>query len=257
MRVSKGASSLAAVIVAALLLGAVPARAEDAASGDELLKQARAAYKTRHLLANAKNAVTLYEKAIDAGAGYDALWEGARATFYLGEFPMKNNSRSYRLALFDKGINWAKRAAKMHPNRVEGIFWQGSMSGVWASARGILKSLSMSDQVRQAGEKAIRINGRAECGGPYRLLGRYYHKLPGMFGGDLSKGIKILQKAVAVCPRNDLGRMYLAEALHEDDQEAEARAQLDKIIAGPADPRWRAEHRFVAKRAKALLADWE
>jgi tetratricopeptide (TPR) repeat protein len=250
-RSPKAASTLvAASMITGILLASAPARAEDAT---ELLTQARAAFKSRHLLANAKKAVDLYEKAIAANAGYDALWEGARACFYLGEFPMKNNSRSARLAIFDKGINWAKQARQQRPNGVEGVFWHGSMIGVWATARGVLKSLRLSSDVRDAGEQAMKLDPNVECGGAHRLLGRYYHKLPAAFGGDNQKSLQILEKGLSLCPRNDLGRLYLAEVLHDLDRDAEARAHLEKIIAGPPDPRWRAEYRFVSKQAKAFL----
>lgn len=120
--------------------------------------------------------------------------------------------------------------------------------GVWASARGVLKSLSMSSDVRDAGLRAMKLNPRVECGGPYRLVGRYYNKLPGMFSGDNAKSLKLLQKGVSLCPANKLGKLYLAEVLHDLDRHAETRQHLEKIIA---------EHRFVVKQAKSLLTEWE
>lgn len=241
-------------VMAALIVTAAGATAS-AESAEQLLKQARAAYKQRAQVSQAKAAVNLYEKAIKAGAPFDALWEGARATFFLGEFPLGNASRSSRLAVFDKGINWAKRAVQQQPNSAEANFWHGTMLGVWASARGIMKSLSVSGDVRRAAEKSIRLNGRVECGGPYRLLGRYYFKLPGLMGGDNDRSIKLLQKAVAVCPTNDLGHLYLAEVLHDEDRDAEARRELQKILSGSPDSRWTAERPYVARQAKALLED--
>ena len=108
------------------------------------------------------------------------------------------------------------------------------MIGVWASARGILKSLSMASDVRESAEKAIKINPRVGCGGALRLLGRYYHQLPGMFGGDNAKAIQILQRQTKICPSNELGRYYLAEVLHDEGRDDEARPHLQKVIAGGA-----------------------
>jgi hypothetical protein len=243
---------LGVIVAGAALLGASPARAQTAA---ELHEQAKQAYAKRAQLAQAKLAVELYEKAIDAGAPFDALWEGARASFYLGEFPMENNSKGARLAVLEKGRAWADNAAKQNPNSAPAVFWHGSLAGTWASVKGILKSLNMADTVRQAGEKSLKLDPNVECGGPYRLLGRYYYKLPGMFGGDTKRAVKLLQDGVKACPTNDLGHLYLAEALHESDRDADARQELDKILNSKADPRFAAERPYVVKRAKTLLED--
>jgi hypothetical protein len=232
------------------------AAAEEEASAEALLDAARTRWKRRAQVAQAKSAVNTYEKAVEAGAGYEAMWEGARAVYYLGEFPMENASRDSRIALFERGKRLAQLAVKANPNGAEGHFWLGSLIGVWGTARGVLKSLSVHGDVRREGETAMKINQSVECGGAYRLLGRYYHALPSISGGDEQRSVKLLQKGVGICPTNDLGRYYLADTLHALDRDAEAREQLEAIINSKnSDPRFAPEHPFMVRRAKSLLED--
>lgn len=240
---------------AAVLLVAEVARTEEAGSAEALLQEARGAWKQRAQVAQAKRAVDLFEKAASAGAGYDAMWEGARAVYFLGEFPMGSAGRGQRVALFERGKRLAERAVKSRPNGAEGHFWLGSLIGVWGTARGVLKSLSVHGDVRREGEASMKLNHQVECAGPYRLLGRYYYALPGFVGGDDQRSLRLLEKGVKLCPTNDLGRFYLAETLHELDRDGEARAQLEHIIKTRPDPRFAPEYPYIKRRAQALLGD--
>jgi hypothetical protein len=245
---------LTVIAAGAALLGAGPAQAQTAA---ELHEQAKQAYAKRGQAAQAKLAFELYEKAIDAGAPFDALWEGARAAFFLGEFPMGNAAKGARLAVYEKGRTWAAKAATQRPTSAPAVFWHGTLVGSWAQTKGVLKSLNMSDEVRTAAEKSLKLDPNVECGGPYRLLGRYYFKLPGVFGGDTKRAVKLLEQGTKTCPGNDFGHLYLAEALHELARDAVARQEIDGILARTPDPRFAPERPYVVKRAKAFLAELE
>ncbi|MBU4573948.1 MAG: TRAP transporter TatT component family protein, partial [Proteobacteria bacterium] len=75
-----------------------------------------------------------------------------------------------------------------------------------------------------------------EAGGPYRVLGRLYFKLPGLFGGDNEKAIENLKIAVKKGPHRYLNHIYLAEVLIDEDQGHEANQVLKAVIAGPVEP---------------------
>ncbi len=241
-------------VVLASALSAQAEEAEEPASAEDLLKAARSRWNRRANVGQAKSALNVYEKAVEAGAGYAAMWEGARSAYYLGEYPMKNSRRSARIAIFERGKRLASQAVKARPNGAEGHFWLGSLIGTWSTARGVLKSLSTHGDVRGQGEKAMKLNSKVECGGPYRLLGRYYHVLPGSIGGDTQRALKLLQKGVQICPTNDLGRYYLADTLHELDRDDEARGHLEKIINNKRpDRRFAPEYRYVKRWAQELL----
>jgi tetratricopeptide (TPR) repeat protein len=243
---------LSGLVVAAV---AEEARAEEAPTADPM-KAARAAYQKRAAMAQAKVAVEQFEAAIGADPSYEALWEGARAVYFLGEYPMSRASRADHLKLYDKGIDWAKRAVAKRPGGADGQFWLGTMYGVWGQANGILKSLSIAGPLREAGEKAMKIDPDVECAGPFRLLGRYYFKVPRIAGGDRQKSLKLLEEGIRRCPGNDLGRFYFAEVLAADGQEDRARANLEHVIGNKSvDPRFRAEYRFVKRWAEKALED--
>ncbi len=257
-RAEKGrgwAQASAAIASFVVVAAGVEARAEQG-GGADLLAQARAAYQKRAATAQAREAVDLYEKAIDAGGGYAALWEGARASFFLGEFPLAKASRAEHLALYDKGIGWAKRGAAERPGGAEGQFWLGTLYGVWGQANGILKSLSIAGPLREAGERAMKIDPEVECAGPFRLLGRYYFKVPRIAGGDRQKALSLLGEGIKRCPGSDLGRLYFAEALAADGQRDRARSNLEHIIQNKsADPHFRPEYRFVKRWAERAIED--
>jgi hypothetical protein len=245
---------IATVLAALAATSGSPSLAEDG-SANELLTQARTAYAQRAKQEQARAAVDLFEKAVTAGAGYDAMWEGARAVYYLGEFPMGKASRGERVTMFERGKALAEKAVKSRPDGADGHFWLGSLTGTWGTARGVLKSLAVHGTVRSEGERAMKLDHMTECAGPYRLLGRYYFALPGFVGGDNQRSLRLLEKGVQLCPTNDLGRFYLADTLHALSRDDEARGHLEHIIATRPDPRFAPEYPFIKRMAKALLAD--
>ncbi len=87
-----------------------------------------------------------------------------------------------------------------------------------------------------------------------RALGRWYYKVPGLFGGDDRKSEQHLRKALTYNPQSVITRLFLAETLIELDRETEARKELEAALAAPGDPQWAPEDRRFKQQAKALLA---
>ncbi len=85
-------------------------------------------------------------------------------------------------------------------------------------------------------------------GSPDRALGRWYYKVPGLFGGDLEKSEQHLRTALTYKPDSVISLLFLAETLIKRDRKAEARTTLDAAIAAPPDPEWIPEDtRFKAE----------
>lgn len=248
--------ALAAMALASTL--SAGAQAPPAASPPAPLERARAAYERRGEPAQAKEALELFRAAALADpAAYEPLWEGARACYFYGNFTREEGSDDEKMALFQDGIDRAKAAVALRPEGVEGHFWLGVLYGVYGEAKGIFKALGMVPDIRREMELCLAKDVSVECFGPHRVLGRLFYKLPGFKGGDNVKSLEHLEAAVKACPTNALAKLYLAETLEDEGQEARAVALLKEILAGPPDPRWIPEHPHIKAQAETLLKKWD
>lgn len=245
------------VICCVLVFSSLHANAEEATSGGEsLLEQARAAYAKRHKVSESVRAVKLYEKAIKSQATYETCWEGSRAVAHLGSNGWTKAPREKRQGLFKKGLLWAKQATKLKSNGAHGHYYVAVLSGLNAQERTFLHQMSSARSIRLAGERAAKLNPRIECGGPVRLLGLYYRRLPAAFGGDNNVALKYLEKAVRYCPNNPNVRYELAECLHKVGQDNRARKEAQWVLDHPpSDPGDRREYRKTKANAKKLLQE--
>ena len=103
-------------------------------------------------------------------------------------------------------------------------------------------------------ERVLQIDPAFLDGSPDRALGRWYYKVPGLFGGDKRKSETHLRKALTYNPNSVITRLFLAETLIELDRDAEAREQLKAAIDAPVDPEWEPEDRRFRQQARELLA---
>ena len=233
------------------------AHAENVADGPELLKQARIAFEKRQETKMAKRALDLYEKTVEAAPSYQALWEGARAAAHYGDNCMKKASRRERTAVYRKGEEWARRAAKMQPGRVEGHFYVAVLVGMRSRSQSVLHQASVAGEIRQRAEKAVKFDRAFECAAPLRMLGQYYLRLPAAFGGDNKRALGFFVQAAKLCPTDVSNHLHLAEALHSQDQDARARKELQWVLDHPpSDPHDRDDYKQVRQQALEFLDDW-
>lgn len=239
--------------VSCLLLTGLQVHAEQT-SGNDLLDQARAAYKKRRASGESLKAVKLYAKAIKAKLSYAACWEGARAIAHLGQNAWAKAPREKRQGLYKKGLQWAKRATAVKANGAEGHYYTAVLTGLNAQERTFLHQMATARSIRLAAERAAKLNPRIECGGPVRLLGLYYRRLPTAFGGDNNKALKYLEKAVRYCSDDPIVRYDLAECLEKVGQINRALEQAQWVVDHPpSDPNDRREYRKVKADAQKLI----
>jgi hypothetical protein len=100
-------------------------------------------------------------------------------------------------SLTDANIDAIKALPKAEKDQVAAaLFYKGLNLGQWGNANGITSSLTRWPELRKTLESVIRIgNKEIHHYGPYRILGRAYHKIPGFLGGDMAKAEKYLQTA--------------------------------------------------------------
>ncbi len=242
------------LVVLGGLLGAVlPAAA--ASPAEALLPQGDALYAQRADPAKARGAAETYQKALAADPqSLEAAWKAARAWYWVGKHTRDEEAR---LAAFEKGVAAAKRAVSIAPQAAEGHYWLGVNYALYGKAKGIAKSLELIDPIKEEMHKVISLDPDFDQGGPYRVLGRLYFKLPGIFGGDNDKAIRYLKTAIAKGPRMWLNHLYLAEVYIDEDECAKAKALLKQVIAGPPPQGREPDWQDWRREAKALLKECE
>ncbi len=219
-------------------------------AAEDIFKEADQLYAQRSNVENLKKAIEMVENYIKSNPdSYDAAWRLSMYYFALGYKVEKNK----KLKVYDKAVKYGKLAVKLNDNGVEGHFWLGASYGKYGETKGVMKSLFLVKPIKKEMNKVLKLDDTYECGGVYRVLGRLYFKVPGLFGGSKTKSLKYLLKEKEICPSNPLGRYYLADTLRKKGKKKEAIKELEWILnLKDVDPRWAPEFEFVLKDAKKL-----
>jgi thioredoxin-like negative regulator of GroEL len=100
----------------------------------------------------------------------------------------------------------------------------------------------------------LRLDAGFQQGSADRALGRWYFKVPGLFGGSKKKSEEHLRKSLTYNPNSHASRFFLAETLFAMDRDADAHEELKKILAAPIHSDWGPEDREFKKKAQDMLA---
>lgn len=241
---------LSAAVMAMVVLWASAALAAPAA---EMVAQADALYVQRADLAKAKAALDLYEQALKADPTSEELaTKVAKTAYWVGKHLKDDDDQA---AMFERGIKACKAVLKAKPDSLHATYWLGVCYGVYGKAKGISKSLDLVDPIKELMKKVIAKDPAFEGGGAYRVLGRMYFKLPGLFGGDNDKSIEYLVLAVKQGPQHWLSHLYLAETYLDEDQDDKAKALLLQVVKGPPLPGHEPEYAEIKAEAEKLLKE--
>ena len=172
--------------------------------------------------------------------------------YWLGEYA---EDAEDRLFFFDEGVECGKSGILINEDSLESNFWLAVNYGAFGQEKGIMQSLMLITPMKEAAERAAEIDGSYFYGGPWRVLGRLYHKAPGFpFSiGNTRKAIECLEKAVEFGPRFFLNRLFLAEAYISDGKKDKAREHLEWIRTAPLNKNHEREDEGYKREAEALL----
>ncbi len=217
---------IAALALAALAAAALPARAQMSFGG--LISQSDALYVERADLAKAQTALAKLQAAIAAGEdAYSAYWRMARLAYWIGEHTADNDLKK---RIFSQGIEDAKKAIELGPDKADGHFWLGVCYGVYGEAKGKLKSLSLVKPIKAEMRRVLEIDPAYDRGGADRVLGRVFHEVPRIAGGSEKTSLEHLLKAVEYGPNVGLNLLYLADTYLSLDRVEDARKTLETIV---------------------------
>ena len=125
--------------------------------------------------------------------------------------------------------------------------------GALAESFGMRQGLKYRGEIKDALETVRRLDPGFQKGSADRAVGRWYFKVPGLFGGSKKKSEEHLRKSLTYDPDSIASHWFLAETLFDMDRDADAREELRKTIAAPVDPEWEPEEREFKKLAEERL----
>jgi tetratricopeptide (TPR) repeat protein len=242
------------LIASCILLFYIPAPAAqsaDAAARDARSSEADRLYADRANLASARRAADIWSAAIAADPrDFDAAWKLARAKYWLGG----HGPDAERRKELERGIDAGRKAAAIHPDRPEGHFWIAANMGALAESFGLRQGLKYRKPIKEELETVLRLDPAFQEGSADRALGRWYFKVPGLFGGDRKLAEAHLRKSLTYNPASTASHYFLGELLDDAGRKDEARVELQKVLDAPVNRDWAAEDREFKDKARALLS---
>jgi hypothetical protein len=210
-----------------------------------------ALYRDRETLASAARAAEVWAARLAANAGdFESAWKLARACYWLGTNGLPEAERRNAL---EQGVAAGQTAAALEPQRPEGHFWMAANMGSLAESFGIRQGIKYRKPIRESLEKVLALDPAFLQGSADRALGRWYFKVPGLFGGSDTKSEEHLRKALAYNQASVITHVFLAETLDAQGKREAARQELRAALEAPLDPDWAPEDRRFKQQAEALL----
>jgi tetratricopeptide (TPR) repeat protein len=223
----------------------------DAAPADPLqAADPEALYARRDDLASARGASAIWADRLRKDPrDVESAWKLARAQYWLGKHVPKEEGKS----VLESGIAAARTAIALAPNRPEGHFWLAANMGALAESFGLRQGLKYRGDIKDQLLTVLTIDPGYQQGSADRALGRWYFKVPGLFGGSNKKSEEHLRRSLTYNPNSAASLYFLAETLVDMGRREEARAALQKLIDAPVDPAWAPEDNEFKQKARALL----
>ena len=208
-------------------------------------------YADRENLDSARRAAALWEADLrSAPAGFDAAWKLARAGYWLGG----HVPEAERRPVLERGIEAGRTAVSLRTSRPEGHFWIAANMGALADASGVRAGLKYRGTIRDELETVLRLDPAFMDGSADRVLGRWYFRVPRLFGGDRTLAEVHLRKSLTYNPNSTTSHFFLGELLQDEGRNEEARAEFQRVLDASPHPDWAPEDREFKDKARRALS---
>jgi tetratricopeptide (TPR) repeat protein len=219
-------------------------------AGQAQVSDPDALYKQREVLASAQQAEQIWTaRAAKDPKDFESAWKLAKARYWLGGHADEPSRKTY----LESGIAAGRAAVALAPNKPEGHFWTAANMGALAESFGLRQGLKYRGEIRSELETVLRLDPAFLQGSADRALGRWYNKVPGLFGGSNRKSEEHLRTSLTYDPNSAASLYFLAETLVDEGKKDDARATLQKLLDAPIDPEWAPEDREFKDKARAML----
>src|SRR5450631_791019 len=197
-----------------------------------------ALYANRGDLASARRAADLWSAELSRNAqAFETAWKLARAEYWLGTHAPEPERRGF----LDKGLEAGRQAAALQPQRPEGHFWIAANMGTLAESFGLRAGIKYRKPIKEELETVLRLDKAFQQGSADRALGRWYFKVPRLFGGSNDLAEQHLRESLKYNPTSTASHFFLAELQLDQGRKDDARAELQRVIDAPLDPDWTPE----------------
>ena len=216
----------------------------DAAEPDAL-------YAKRDDVAMAQRAAAIWQARLKQNPNdFESAWKLARASYWIGT---QAPAMADRRPALEQGVTAGRTATRLQPNRPEGHMWLAASMGALAESFGLRQGLKYRGEIKDELLTVLRLDAAFEQGSADRALGRWYYKVPGLFGGSNKKSEEHLRRSLTYNPNSTASLYFLAETLIAMKRKDEAKDVLQRLLAVPIDPAWAAEDRDFKRRASVLV----
>jgi tetratricopeptide (TPR) repeat protein len=192
--------------------------------------------------------VAVRQAQADDRANYDIAWRLAEFNYFLGSHSSDSSEKD---KAFREGIEAGKLAVKLQDGKPEGHFWLGANYGGVAQIS-MLAGFSDVADIKREMETVIKLDEKYQDGSAYMVLGQVYLESPTLLGGDTQKAISYLEKGLRLGPDNVLLHLHLAEAYAQAHRDADARKQIDALLAMKPAPGYEAEYNDAVAGVRKL-----
>jgi tetratricopeptide (TPR) repeat protein len=206
-----------------------------------------ALYRQREDLANAARAAQIWST--NAAENYEAAWKLARAAYWIGGHAPEGERRG----ALERGITAGEAAVRLGPDRPEGHYWLAADMGALAESFGLSQGLKYRSRIKSELERVLAIAPAWEQASAVTALGRWYSRVPRLFGGSRSKADEHFRRALQQFPTSITALLFLAESLTDQHKTAEARQLLQQVIDAPIESEWAPEDRDFKRQAAEQL----
>lgn len=191
----------------------------------------------------------LLEDALQRERPVEAMILLSRVYFLVGEVRAATDEE--RLAAYDRGREWGRRAVELAPRSEDAHVWYALNTGRWGQRRGLMRSLFLLPTIKEELDVIFAINPRSVPG--HALAGNVMFELPTLLGGDRAKAEEHFRKGVALDPHYTVVRIDLARLLIATERRAEARRELRRVLNETAPTNVADWTMRDVPRARALL----
>jgi tetratricopeptide (TPR) repeat protein len=172
----------------------------------------------------------LLEAALTRDSQVDTMIMLSYVSFLWGD--VRATTTEEKLAAYARGRELGQRAVELAPRNPDAHLWYAINTGRWGQTKGILRSLFLLPTIREEIEILFQLDPYSVRA--HSLAGNVAMEVPALFGGDKQKAEEHFKKGLAIDPkftvlRVDLARLYIATG-----RDAEARRELQRVIAETA-----------------------
>jgi tetratricopeptide (TPR) repeat protein len=207
-------------------------------------------YADREKLSSALEASAIWEARLTKNPrDFESAWKLARNCYWLGGHVPESERRKQ----YERGIDAAMKAIDLEPNRPEGHFWLAADMGAMAEGFGLRNGIKYRGPIKKELETVLMIDAGFQQGSADRALGRWYLRVPRLFGGSKDQSVEHLKKSLSYAPESSATHFFLAETYLEMDKKEDAKRELQTVLSVPLHPEWTPEDKEFKEKAAALL----